>query len=526
MTALIEVRGLTKRFGGFVALSNINFDVAEGERLGMIGPNGSGKTTLMSCIVGSHRQTTGSIKFDNIEISSLPANQRTRRGLARSYQIPRPFSSMTVLENILVSLDYGYREANKTTRALDLLKEFGLGAKADVLSRELNQIELRRLELARATATRPRALISDESMAGLSHSEVDEVLNILFRLSNQGITIIMIEHIMRAVMRFSQRLICLDAGKIIAEGSPETIVESPEVRSAYFGTSTKRRSARLVMRGFDPRIHLEKTSRRKKMDCRVEPGNDDVNGFPPTAVGISLTIEKLNAGYGAVRVLNDVSLKVNDGETVVLLGTSGNGKSTLLKTIAGIIAPTSGRILLTRNGQTVDLANKSPQDIVANGVSLIPEGRQLFPMLTVEENLMLGAFRDHARKRLKRNLDFSYEAFPVLRERRRQLVGSMSGGQQQMVAIAMAMMAEPSLLLVDEPSVGLAPLLVTQMIDRIGELKDTRGLTVLMAEQNYHEAARIADRGYVIVQGSIVFAGASVLELEQNNIVQTLYMGA
>jgi branched-chain amino acid transport system ATP-binding protein len=237
MNAILQVRGLTMRFDGFVALSGINLAVHEGERLGVIGPNGSGKTTLMNCIMGTLQPSQGAIFFNDRDITALPSHARNRLGLARSYQIPKPFASMTVLENILVPLDYaGGRSGTESRDAFEVLREFGLRNKADVRARQLTQIELRRLELARAAATRPRILISDESMAGLSHSEVDEVLQILMRISASGVTVIMIEHIMRAVMRFSQRVICLDAGSVLAEGGPEEIVKSAEVRRAYLGT--------------------------------------------------------------------------------------------------------------------------------------------------------------------------------------------------------------------------------------------------------------------------------------------------
>jgi branched-chain amino acid transport system ATP-binding protein len=242
-------------------------------------------------------------------------------------------------------------------------------------------------------------------------------------------------------------------------------------------------------------------------------------------LALELTIRNLSAGYGQVQALHGVSMELRQGETVALLGTNGNGKSTLLKCIMGLVKPTHGEIILNIDGVAHDLALRSTEEIVGAGVALVPEGRRLFPLLTVEENLLLGAFRDGARQSIKRNLEFCYGVFPVLRERGRQLAGSMSGGQQQMVAIARALMSQPKLLLVDEPSVGLAPILVSQMIDAIKELKEGYGLTVLMAEQNLHQAIRIADRGYIIVHGEIVFHGHSAAELEQNELVKSYYLG-
>ena len=240
MEALLKVREVSKHFGGFTALSQVSLEIGRGERFGLIGPNGSGKTTLINCISGALRNDGGSIEFDGAEISSLPAYQRTRRGIARSFQIPRPFTSMSVLENLVVPLEYVQHRgtlhiADTRAEALEILRTVGLQDKAQTQSNRLTQVELRKLELARAMAARPRLLISDESMAGLSGNEVDEVLAILRTLNEAGITIIMIEHIMQAVMRFSQRVVCLDAGRIICEGTPEAIVRNPDVQRAYLG---------------------------------------------------------------------------------------------------------------------------------------------------------------------------------------------------------------------------------------------------------------------------------------------------
>jgi branched-chain amino acid transport system ATP-binding protein len=241
-------------------------------------------------------------------------------------------------------------------------------------------------------------------------------------------------------------------------------------------------------------------------------------------MSLQLRIDNVDAGYGAVRALHGVSISVGDGETVALLGTNGNGKSTLLKCVMGMVRPTRGSVALEIDGTRHDLTRLSTEDIVNLGVALVPEGRRLFPKLTVEENLMLGAFRPLARAAIAKNSAFCYEVFPALAERRRQLAGSLSGGQQQMVAIARALMSAPRLLVVDEPSVGLAPILVSQTITKIKELKERHGLTVLMAEQNFHQAIRIADRGYIIVHGEIVFEG-NVTQLERNELVKNYYLG-
>lgn len=238
--AILDVRNVVKRFGGFTALSDVNVSIRAGERFGLIGPNGSGKTTLINCISGALRNDAGSIAFQGAEISRLPAYQRTRLGIARSFQIPRPFRSMSVLENLIVPLEYvvhrgSLHNADTEGEAMEILRQMGLAEKAEAPTAQLSQVELRKMELARAMAARPKLLISDEAMAGLSGSEIDEVLAILFKLNETGITIIMIEHIMQAVMRFSERVVCLDAGRIICEGTPKDVVANPDVQRAYLG---------------------------------------------------------------------------------------------------------------------------------------------------------------------------------------------------------------------------------------------------------------------------------------------------
>jgi branched-chain amino acid transport system ATP-binding protein len=238
-----------------------------------------------------------------------------------------------------------------------------------------------------------------------------------------------------------------------------------------------------------------------------------------------IVVQNVDAGYGAVRVLHDVSIEVREGETVALLGTNGNGKSTLIKCLMGLVTPEAGEIFLETDGGRVDLTGKSTEEIVGLGIALVPEGRRLFPKLTVEENLLLGAFRAAARADIAANLAFAFEAFPVLAARRRQLAGSMSGGEQQMLAVARALMSSPRILLVDEPSVGLAPILVSRVIAKIRELKEQRQLTVLMAEQNFNQATKIADRGYIIVHGKIEFEGKSTRELRENELIKKYYLG-
>jgi branched-chain amino acid transport system ATP-binding protein len=238
----------------------------------------------------------------------------------------------------------------------------------------------------------------------------------------------------------------------------------------------------------------------------------------------SLAVHGITAGYGNVQVLHDVSISVADGETVVLLGTNGNGKSTLIKSIIGLVQPRTGSIRVEIDGVTHDLAGKRPEEIVDLGIAIVPEGRQLFPKLTVEENLMMGAYRPKARAEIAKNLAVCFDTFPVLANRRKQLAGSMSGGEQQMLALARALMAAPKMLLIDEPSVGLAPIMVTRVIEAIRGFKERHGLTILMAEQNFTQAVKIADRGYVIVHGRIAHTGTAA-ELNDSDLIRRFYLG-
>ncbi len=243
MSALLQIKGLSKRFGGFVALDRVDLVVQPGERLGLIGPNGSGKSTLVNCVCGTLQNETGSVHFAGQALDGMAAHRRTHLGLARSFQLPRPFMSLTVMDNLRIPLLYTVRRRSLLIsspqelddRSIELLRMVGLDAKARRMPSDLTQVEMRKLELARAMAAEPKLLIADEAMAGLSHSEIEDIIALLLRLNGQGVTIIMIEHIMRAVMSFSQRIAVLVSGRKIADGTPDEVVNNQEVVSAYLG---------------------------------------------------------------------------------------------------------------------------------------------------------------------------------------------------------------------------------------------------------------------------------------------------
>ena len=236
---ILSVTNLTKRFGGFVALDGVNVSLGDKERLGLIGPNGSGKTTLINCISGALFNEQGKVNFAGSDVTGTTASRRAKLGIIRTFQIPRPFRSMTIIENLLIPMEYAAsgRLASRNLRdqAMEFLEIVGLQDRADENSANLTQIDMRRLELARALSAKPSLLLSDETMAGLSSSEVDEVLDMLFALNERGVAVIMIEHIMRAVMKYSERIVVLDAGKKIADGSPDEIVNNRDVERAYLG---------------------------------------------------------------------------------------------------------------------------------------------------------------------------------------------------------------------------------------------------------------------------------------------------
>jgi len=501
---MLRVRDMTVRFGGIVALDGISLDLNRGEILGLIGPNGAGKTTLFNCISGVIHPDRGSIFFEGHSLVYAPPHVRARFGIARTFQNLQLWGSMTVEENLVVPMDAlgrrntfsdalylpfsAYAERASRERARAILHVLELDRYARTLAADLPAGIQRRVEIARALAMRPRLLLLDEPAAGLDAQETARLAELLHAVRQRfHVSMLLVDHDMSLVLRVCDYVYVLDFGKLLARGQPSAIRSDPKVIAAYLGEESKQSTG-------------ETTT---------------VVAAPKQAAPL-LEVKQVAAGYGGLEVIRDVSLQVRPGEVVACIGANGAGKTTTLRAISGMIHPRRGRVMFAG----IEVTGRTAERISKLGLIHIPEGRGLFPRLTVEDTLRLVS------NTAGHEVDITpaFQLFPKLRERRRQLVGTLSGGEQQMVAMGRAILSKPRLVMIDEMSQGLAPSVVQQLFEIIRVFRD-EGIAVLLVEQFVESALDVADRAYVFEHGSIGLSGAAVDLRRDRKLVAGSYLG-
>ncbi len=492
--APLTVNGLTIAFGGVRAATDVALRAEPGRVTALIGPNGAGKTTVLNMIGGFYKPDAGSIRLGDTELAGASASDVARGGIARTYQTTQLFGSLSVIENVMLGLRRGrlgqpFADAATADDRCDadgLLAFVGYKGPRGVRASDLPHVDRRLVEIARALATRPSVLLLDEPAAGLMRADKVLLTDVLRRLADAGLAVILVEHDMPLVMGISDHIVVLDAGRPIAAGTPEAIRNEAKVREAYLGSG-------------------DMPSRPRASPL---PANPEV----------ILAASDLKAGYSAIAVLEGIAFDVGKGELVAMLGANGAGKSTTMRALSGLLRPVTGSINLAG----VPIEKRPAHDIVRAGLVLVPEGRQVFPELSVRDNLVLGA---HARNDagIQADVDAMLTRFPRLRERLDQRAGLLSGGEQQMLAIARGLMSKPRVLLLDEPSLGLAPAIIEDLFATLADLRD-RGVTVLLVDQMAALALKVADRGYVLESGRIVRADAAAA-LAHDPALEAAYLG-
>jgi branched-chain amino acid transport system ATP-binding protein len=470
---MLEVSGLSKRYGGLVAVKNLSLAIRPGEILGLIGPNGSGKSTAMKTIMGVESPSAGSIRLDGIEIAGLPSHKVARLGVGLVFQHSRPLQRQTVLENIMVALlpdrlTQIFAGADVERQARSIAERVGLARVIDRKPPTLAFADLRRLELAKAIARHPKLVLVDEPFAGLTASEVAAFSELIREFRKEGRAVLLVDHNVKGVAALVDRVLAMYLGEWIAEGAAADVMRDETVRRVYLG-------------GALTRVARPETAFHDKVAL--------------------LQVEKVGVLYGKALALQDVSLHVHEGEFVSLVGLNGAGKTTLFNAISGLV-PHSGVV----QWAGASLEGASAAAVARGGIVHCPETRELFGDMSVRENLELGGNALGDAERAER-LEWLFELFPILRDRQSQVARTLSGGEQQMLAIARALMMKPKLLILDEPTLGLAPVILETLSKALEKLRATTTISVLLGEQNVTFALPHADRVYVLDHARLVWEG-------------------
>lgn len=526
---MLETRDLTVAYGGVRANDSVTVRVEEGELFGLIGPNGAGKTTFIEAITGFARVTSGRVSFRGKDVTSWPPHRRAHLGLTRTFQSVELFDDLSVMDNLLVAAEPGglwsyfsdlavpRRSAaavNSSEWALELL---GLARVADKISSDLSQGQRKLVGVARALAARPKLVLVDEPAAGLDTTESVELGVRLRRVVDSGITVLLVDHDMGLVLNSCDRLCVLNFGRLIATGDPETVRNDPAVVAAYLGGAAGDAQAKHQDAAAAARSH---TIEVREHVQEIEQSTEVLGSAPDQEQDAVLTLDGLVAGYDGVAVVHGVDLQVGPGEVVALLGPNGAGKTTTLLTVSGIVPSLGGEVTIL--GQRI---RKLPPHMVSRlGVAHVAEDRSLFFDLTVNENLRLGLLRG-SRREAEERIDSALELFPALRPLIGRKAGLLSGGEQQMLAMARAMVAKPKVLLVDELSLGLAPLIVEQLLPLVRHLADASGCGVLLVEQHVQMALEIADRAYVMSNGHVIVSGNARQLIDRRDLLEASYLG-